>query len=372
MPQFAEPDPDPSKGPDPSKSAGPSPSAGAAHDGAPHDGASQDTAPPHSVHVFEAEDFWAVGGVSTGDALDLAGISLPGDVFELDRGAVARRLLLARGAGRGQRVADGSDVGVPGAAVALVGRHVVMAPEGDTVDLLMLRIEGRTGLWVLPLSPVVARKGYTLIESHDDPGEVRLADLVCLAFAAGTMITLAGGAQRPIEQIVEGERVLTRDSGPQPVQLVARATLRAHGAFAPVVISAGTLGNAGDLVVAPQHRVFLYRRGDARIGARSELLVQARLLIDGERVWRREGGTVDYYALVFARHEIVYAEGIPVESLLVTETTLELLPQELAAEIRARLPDLRHAPHFSPEADADALAKAGPGAVFLRRRPEQG
>ena len=36
--------------------------------------------------------------------------------------------------------------------------------------------------------------------------------------------------------------------------------VRAVGAFAPVVISAGTLGNGGDLILSQHHRVFLYQR----------------------------------------------------------------------------------------------------------------
>ena len=39
----------------------------------------------------------------------------------------------------------------------------------------------------------------------------------------------------------EADRIvtlLTRDHGPQPLRLLGRATLRAHGAFAPVVILA--------------------------------------------------------------------------------------------------------------------------------------
>ncbi len=323
--------------------------------------------PPQAVHVFDADLIWVTSGANQGDGLDLASLCEPGDVYQLDREAKPRRLLISADPTRGQRICEGSELGQPGERIALIARHVMITPEGDTVDILLIRHEESQSLYALPLSPIAPRIDYTLIEAHEDPGAVRLSDLVCIAFTTGTLITMAGGAQRPIETLAQGDRVLTRDNGPQPVRLVAKTTLRALGSFAPVVISAGTLGNEADLVVAPHHRVFLYRRGEKRIGDTAEILVQAKHLIDGEHVWRREGGYVDYYALVFDHHEIVYAEGIPVESLQVSEATLSLMPEELTAEIRARLPDLNHTPHFGTEAGRELLDKLGRGALFKKR-----
>ena len=323
--------------------------------------------PPQAVHVYDADLIWVTSGANQGDGLDLAPLCEPGDIYRLDREAQPMRMLIQAETGAGQHVAPGSEVGTPGDALSLVARHVMMTAEGDCVDILLIRHEEDQHLYALPLSPIVPRTDYTLIEAHEDPGTARLSDLVCIAFTTGTLITMAGGAQRPIETLAPGDRVLTRDSGPQPVRLVSKATLPALGTFAPVVIAAGTLGNESDLVVAPHHRVFLYRRGAKRIGDTSEILVQAKHLVDGEHVWRREGGYVDYYALVFDRHEIIYAEGIPVESLQVSEATLNLMPEELTAEIRARLPDLHHKPHFGTEAGRELLEKIGREAIFRKK-----
>lgn len=326
-------------------------------------------APARRVHVFEAVDFRVTSGANHGDPIGAAAECEPGDVYQLDREARPRRMMLAAdGAPAGvQVVASGSELGRAGDRIELVARHVMMAPDGDGVDVLLLRNTGSGRLCILPLSPIAPRMDYTLIETDSAPRDVRLADLVCVAFTTGTMITLAGGAQRPIESLRPGDAILTRDHGAQPLRLVARATLRALGSFAPVVISAGTLGNEGDLIVSPHHRIFLYRRGEQRIGRTAEVLVQAKHLVDGDKVWRREGGYVDYHALVFDRHEIIYAEGIPCESLMVTEATLGLLPGELTAEIRARLPGLNHKPHFSTEAGRETLARVGLDRLFRRR-----
>mgnify|MGYP001765815774 CR=1 FL=1 len=320
-----------------------------------------------AVHVFDADLIWVTSGANQGDGLGPAENCEAGDVYQLDAEAETLRILLATGADGAQTIAPGSEIGLPGDRVSLVARHVMMAPDGDTVDILLIRHEESHRLFALPLSPIAPRMDYTLLEAHEDPGTVRLSDLVCVAFTTGTLITMAGGAQAPIETLSPGDRVLTRDNGPQPLRVVARATMRALGSFAPVVISAGTLGNEGDLVVSPHHRVFLYRRGEKRLGETAEILVQAKHLVDGEHVWRREGGYVDYYALVFDHHEIIYAEGIPVESLMVSEATLSMMPEELTSEIRARLPDLKHAPHFGTEAGRELLETVGREALFRKK-----
>jgi hypothetical protein len=323
--------------------------------------------PAQATHVYDVEDIWVISGANQGDALgDLFECEL-GDAYQLERDARALLLMLTHEVGGQQIVASGSEIGEEGDQITLIARYVMMAPDSDKVDVLLIRLETSRQLYALPLSPIVPRIDYTLIEMHEDPGTTQLADLVCVAFTTGTRITMAGGAQRPIEVLQIGDRILTRDSGPQPLRLVAKATLRALGTFAPVVISAGTLGNHGDLVISPHHRVFLYRRGEHRIGGTSEALVQAKYLVDGESVWQREGGYVDYYALVFDRHEIIYAEGIPCESLMVTDASLEVLTADMANEVRGRLPGLSHRPHFGTEAGPEDVDRIGRNAIFRRR-----
>jgi hypothetical protein len=224
---------------------------------------------------------------------------------------------------------------------------------------------GQSGrVWAVPLSPMNAGTDYALIETGTDFRDLRLSDVLCVAFATGTLISLPGGRPQGIETLRAGDMILTRDHGPQPVRWVGKATLRAAGAFAPVVISAGTLGNLGDLVVSPQYRVCLYQRGPHRLGGAPEVLVQAKHLVDGDRVWRREGGYVDYYSLVFDRHEIIFAEGIATESLLVNEQTVHRLPEDLSDDLRARFPGLSQSPHLGTEAPSGALDAAGRSRLF--------
>lgn len=327
------------------------------------------TAPAQTAHVYAARDLRVVSGANLGDPVAPAGLVEPGDVYRLDPAARALRLAL-RPAPDGQApvLAEGTAVGRPGDRIVLLSLLTLMAPDGDRVELLVIRHEATGEDHVLPLSPLAPRIDYTLIDAREDVEGIRIAEVVCVSFAAGTMITLPGGAQRPIEALAPGDRVLTRDHGAQEIRWVGKATLRAKGGFAPVVIAAGTLGNQSDLIVSPHHRIFLYQRGPKRLGGTAELLVQAKHLVDGDRVTRREGGFVDYYSLVFDRHEIIYAEGIPAESLMVTEAVVNLLPPDLSQEVRARFPGLSQTQHFGTEAGRELLDDAAREAL-LHRRP---
>jgi len=152
---------------------------------------------------------------------------------------------------------------------------------------------------------------------------------------------------------------------------VGRATLRAQGSFAPVVIASGTLGNEGDLIVSQHHRLFLYQRLPGGAVSGPELLIQARHLVDGDRVALRPGGVVDYFSLAFDRHEIIYAQGIAAESLMVSEATVAWLPEELAGDLRARLPDLAQQQHFGTEVSRRLLDLIGREALLQPGRGEE-
>lgn len=329
------------------------------------DAATHSSAPRQTCEVFAADDLFVALGVAQGEGLCGPGDVVPGDIYALEPDARTHRLVLARGPGGALELAEGTGLGRPGAVVAVLARYRLMDPQGDGVEVLLLDLGG-AGLAALPLSPLVARTDYTLVSVDAAPAEVPLSELLCASFLRGTRITMADGSQRPVESLRPGELILTRDHGRQPLRWLGQATLRAVGAFAPVVIGQGVLGNSGDLAVGPHHRIFLYLRDRAPGLPTPEILVQARHLVDGETVWRREGGFADYFGLAFDRHEIVYAEGIPAESLLVSAATVTRLPPDLGADLRARFPGLGQSQHFGTEAGA---VEAGEVVRRAVRRP---
>lgn len=317
--------------------------------------------------VFPAGQLVVTAGVNQGDGLDSAEAPCPGDVYQLARDARPHRLPIEPGAGRTMRLAD------TGASLRLRRRLVMMGTGGATLRVLLLeRIADGAGegdLLVLPLTPMETRQDYTLVRVEDDPDEVRLSDVLCASFLAGTLIALADGRQARIETLKPGDRLLTRDHGAQPLRWIGKATLRATGSFAPVVIAAGAMGNDGDLMVSQHHRLFLYQRHDPAGLPGPELLVQAGHLVDGRAIRLRPGGFVDYYSLAFDRHEIIYAHGIPVESLLITDATVARLPEPLAEDLRNRFPDLAQSQHFGTEVTGRLIEAVRAAALQAAARP---
>ncbi len=323
--------------------------ARAAQDGDPGmTGAGTPAMVAHVVAVHPDEDLRVISGANAGDALPAPADSICGDYYRLAAGARPATLHLALAVeGASGRLAEGSDLGRAGAAVDLQGRLTLMAPDGDLVEVLVLAIEGRR--LALPLSPLAPRHTYSLIATDPRPGPIRLADVVAGAFARGTRIALADGSQMPVEDLAPGALVITRDHGAQRLVWKGVVQLRAEGGFAPVTVQAGVMGNPAPLTVSPHHRLFLYRRDAKALAGAAELLVQARHLVDGRSISRREGGWVDYYSLVFAAHEVIYAEGIPCESLMVCPSVLTRLPEDLAAPLRAAFPGLDQRLHTGTE-----------------------
>ncbi|MCB2129392.1 MAG: Hint domain-containing protein [Rhodobacteraceae bacterium] len=324
--------------------------------------------PSQSAHAYDAQALRVAIGANLHDPIAESSLCELGDVYRLDADARMYKLTLLPEVSDGgfQRVAEGSEIGEPGDSIELQSVLTLIAPDGETVEVLYVRHGAAGRGFAIPLSPMAPRTDYALINASDDIGDVHITDIVCVSFAAGTMITLPSGLQRPIDKLKTGEKVLTRDHGGQEIRWIGKATMRARGAFAPVVISAGTLGNLGDLAVSPHHRVFVYQQGDDRLGDTAALFIQAKHLIDGNRVTRREGGFVDYYFLIFDRHEVIYAEGIPSESLMINDATISNLPPEIARAVDAHLPGLRHAPHFGTEIGAELLDEKARRRLFRR------
>lgn len=322
--------------------------------------------PTQACQVLAADDIFVSLGVNQGEGLAGPDEVCPGDIYQIEPAHQPLRLVVETDPTLGQRIAAGSMAGAAGDPVRIEARYDLMGDQGDGVSLLVLSLPG-AGRFALPLSPMAVGADYTLVRIEEAPAATGLADLLCVSFLRGTLIALATGEQRAIETLRPGDRVLTRDHGGQPLLWTGKATLRAVGPFAPVVITAGTLGNGGDLIVSQHHRMFLYQRHKPEGLATSELLVQARHLVDDERIYVREGGFADYFSLVFERHEIIYAEGVPAESLMVSETTLHRLPPEMSAEVRARFPGLSQNQHFGTEAGRAFLDRVGPEALIAGR-----
>lgn len=292
-------------------------------------------APPVTVEVIEARDFRVTLGACLGTGLGRPGESVAGDVYRIAPGARPKALTLGPGA-------------VP------VGEHRLLSEDGETLTVVALDLVG-DGAAILPLAPIAPGLGYTLLSSRAPEAGPALPDRVAAALARGTSVVLGDGRPCPVETLEPGDAVLTRDHGPRPLRALLHARVRAAGGFAPVVFAPGTIGNAGDLVLSPAQRLHLFRVGGGPDGGDLDCLVEARRLVDGDRIRLREGGFVDYYGLVFDRHEVIYAEGFPCESLCLTPALAARLPAAMRAALArlGGLPPVRPGPR--PESAAADL-----------------
>jgi hypothetical protein len=134
------------------------------------------------------------------------------------------------------------------------------------------------------------------------------------------------------------------------------------GEFAPIVITKGALHNENDLLVSPDHRLFVYQREDKLGAGRSEVLVKVRHLVNGSTVYQRDGSFVNYFRLLFDDHQIIYAEGIAAESLLIDPRTRTAVPDQ----VRTSGDSHGHGPHWDYEVQEKLLAN--PDAVDLLRK----
>ena len=162
-------------------------------------------------------------------------------------------------------------------------------------------------------------------------------------FAKGTMIRTAFG-EVPVEALSEGDLVVTAGNGLQKVRWVGHRSFPAKGDLAPVCIGKGALGNTRDLVVSPAHRMAI---SDARIEAlfsEPEVLVPAIALIDGDRIYRKIGGTITYYHILFDAHEVIFAEGAPTESMYIWdgEASLAGFTKDSVDELHKIFPELNN------------------------------
>ena len=316
-----------------------------------------------SLPVYRSEHFIVTDGVAEGDGVSFADELVLDDVYQLRHAAKRQILKLRVDDDQGFIIDDGSGIGVPGHQLILDCCLTLMAPDGTTVEALVM-VELLSGgveeVYLLPLAELQHMLDYRLVGLDRHAATARLAEVACVSFSRGTNITMASGLQVPIEDLKIGDKILTRDDGPQPVRWIGHTTLRAVGEFAPVVIKAGTLHNERDLLLSPDHRIFVYQRLD-RLGAgRNEVLVKVRHLINGETVFQQDGGFVDYFQLLFDEHQIIFAEGIAAESLLIDPRTRAAIPDEVSEK-----GSHAHRPHLDyevqetllPQGDAVAMLK---------------
>lgn len=174
-----------------------------------------------------------------------------------------------------------------------------------------------------------------------------------ICFTPGTRVATPQGP-KAVETLMPGDKVLTMDNGPQPIEWIGRRQMSGARLFAmphlrPIRISAGALGlDRPDqtLLVSPEHRLMVSGDIARELFGTPEVLVAARDLVDHRQIRTASDlREVTYIHLMLPQHNIVWANGIATESFHPANTALTSLNARDLSRLLTRYPALTFDPH---------------------------
>lgn len=170
-------------------------------------------------------------------------------------------------------------------------------------------------------------------------------------FTPGTVIATPMGERR-VEDLREGDRVLTRDNGLQPIRWIGSCHLRAEDLRAtpmlrPVLIRSGALDHGlpeADIMVSPWHNILIQSDRAAEFFEDSEVLAAAGHLTGLDGVDVVDVGSVTYIHFMFDQHQVVLSNGMWTESFRPDDRVMQGLGVVQRRQLIDLFPDLRDAP----------------------------
>ena len=166
-------------------------------------------------------------------------------------------------------------------------------------------------------------------------------------YTAGTLITTARGLVS-VENLCVEDLIVTRDRGLQKMRWLQRTQmspqrLAAEPWHMPILIKRGALGPNlpnTDMIVSPQHRMLVTGWKAQLLAGEEEVLVPAKALINGSTIVMNKSVGCTYYHLLLDRHEIIFADGAPSESLHAAEISKNELSEQGRQDMFRQFPDL--------------------------------
>lgn len=223
--------------------------------------------------------------------------------------------------------AGGDPVGVKDVVVTSDGEagSILTFPNGETVRLVGIPPEDLDTFAELNAVGIPCLASGVLVQTNK--GDVLVEDL-----GPGDLVAAYGGQMVPVLRTFERH--------------VSGSMLRIFPKLRPVRITAGALGEGlpkRDLLVSRQHRMLVCSKIAKRMCA-SDVLIPAIKLTKLPGIFVDEAVTdVAYYHILFQRHEVIYAEGAPTESLYTGAEAMKSLQPEARAEILTLFPELQDA-----------------------------
>ena len=136
-------------------------------------------------------------------------------------------------------------------------------------------------------------------------------------FLRGTKILTADG-ERKIEDLAVGDLLPTKFGGLRPVQWIGRYPIKRSDPSKPWVKDALPVRIARSALAPNVPHTDLYVTGGHSLLI-DGVLVPAELLINGTTITRDEGREYDELAYIHVKlesHDVIYAEGVPAETLI--------------------------------------------------------
>ncbi|KDB05285.1 hypothetical protein U879_02405, partial [Defluviimonas sp. 20V17] len=169
-------------------------------------------------------------------------------------------------------------------------------------------------------------------------------------FTPGTLIATPRG-EVPVESLVHGDKVITRDNGIQEIRWVGRRKLdgkelRANKHLQPILVRAGSLGDSlpeRDMMVSPNHRLLVANERTALYFDEHEVLVAAKHVVNNRGIHAVESLSTTYIHFMFDRHEVVLSNGAWTESFQPGDVTLKGMDNSQRSEIFELFPELKTA-----------------------------
>ncbi|TCL00471.1 Ca2+-binding RTX toxin-like protein [Shimia isoporae] len=251
---------------------------------------------------------------------------------------------------------DDQDTFVIGSAEEGIGDEIFGGDGG--VDMDRLDIAGERGVdWrVVDMVTDSDGNGFDgtiefLDSSGDAPfviGTATFENIEIVCFTPGTKILTPMG-EVSVENLSEGDLVVTRDNGLQAIRWAGSRSLSASELAArpelrPVMIRQGALGPnqpERDMMVSPNHRMLLVSEQAELLFEEREVLVAAKHLTHLNGVDVVDVEDVTYIHIMCEQHEVVLADGAWSESFQPGDYSMQGIEEEQREEIYALFPELR-------------------------------
>jgi hypothetical protein len=173
---------------------------------------------------------------------------------------------------------------------------------------------------------------------------------------AGTDILTLQGAVK-VENLAPGMQIATFNNEHVSLLSIFRrkvtpAELTANPKLYPVRILRGALGNnlpKEDLIVSRQHSMLVSSKIAERMFGVRHALISAIKLTELPGIYVDDTvDRVEYFHLLFDKHEVIFAEGAPTESMFTGPEALKSVNSEAREEILTILPELADL-EYTPE-----------------------